>query len=107
MRSSNYDEYKGVVAYVRVFDGGIRKKERIKLLSSQAESEALDVGVFKPDYYPTGELKQGEIGYIITGFKDVSECRVGDTVTNVKDYATTLQYRNNIFPFICPVPIPT
>jgi len=77
---SNYDEYKGVVAYVRVVDGVVNKKDKIKLMATKAESEALDVGVFKPDYYSTGILKKGEIGYIVTGFKDVSECRVGDTV---------------------------
>jgi len=79
---SNYDEYKGVVAYVRVVDGWIKKGDKILLMSTKAESEALDVGVFKPDYHSTGELGPGEIGYIVTGFKDVSECRVGDTVTN-------------------------
>ncbi|MFH0923313.1 MAG: translation elongation factor 4 [Candidatus Falkowbacteria bacterium] len=77
---SNYDEYKGVVAYVRVFDGEIKKGDKIKLLAAKAASEALDVGIFKPDYQATGELKTGEIGYIITGFKEVGECRVGDTV---------------------------
>lgn len=78
---SNYDEYKGVVAYVRIVDGRIKKGERILLVATGAKSEALDVGIFKPDYKTTGELKTGEIGYIITGFRDVSECRVGDTVT--------------------------
>ncbi|MCK4554371.1 translation elongation factor 4, partial [Candidatus Parcubacteria bacterium] len=78
---SNYDEYKGVVAYVRVVDGKIKKGDKIKLMATGATSEALDVGIFKPDYSSTGELKTGEIGYIVTGFKDVSECRVGDTIT--------------------------
>ncbi|MEA3464298.1 MAG: translation elongation factor 4, partial [Patescibacteria group bacterium] len=78
---SNYDEYKGVVAYARVVDGEIKKGDKIKLMATGATSEALDVGIFKPDYLSTGELKTGEIGYIVTGFKDVSECRVGDTIT--------------------------
>ncbi len=78
---SNYDEYKGVVAYVRIVDGQIKKGDKIKLIATGATSEALDVGIFKPDYQSTGELKTGEIGYIVTGFKDVSECRVGDTIT--------------------------
>lgn len=77
---SNYDEYRGVVAYVRVIDGQITKHEKINLLATKAKSEAIDVGIFKPDYFSKGDLKTGEIGYIVTGFKDVSECRVGDTV---------------------------
>jgi GTP-binding protein LepA len=78
---SNYDEYRGVVAYVRVVDGEIKKGQKIFLMTTKAKSEALDVGIFKPDYFSTGELKRGQIGYVVTGFKDVSECRVGDTIT--------------------------
>ncbi|MDD4271892.1 MAG: translation elongation factor 4 [Patescibacteria group bacterium] len=81
---STYDEYRGVVAYIRVFDGTIKKGDKIILLATKAKSEALDVGIFKPEYKSTGELKTGEIGYIVTGFKDVSECRVGDTVAWLK-----------------------
>ncbi|PIR13395.1 elongation factor 4 [Candidatus Falkowbacteria bacterium CG11_big_fil_rev_8_21_14_0_20_39_10] len=77
---SNYDEYKGVVAYVRIVSGQVKKGDKIHLMATDAKSEALDVGIFKPDYKPTGELKTGEIGYIVTGFKDVSDCKVGDTV---------------------------
>lgn len=78
---SNYDEYKGVVAYVRIMDGEVRKGGRIALMATRVDSEALEVGIFKPDYLPTGVLGAGRIGYIVTGFKDVSDCRVGDTVT--------------------------
>ncbi|MFH0955699.1 MAG: translation elongation factor 4 [Candidatus Falkowbacteria bacterium] len=81
---STYDEYRGVVAYIRVFDGAIKKGDKIILLATKAKSEALDVGIFKPEYKSTGELKTGEIGYIVTGFKDVGECRVGDTVAWLK-----------------------
>lgn len=77
---STYDEYRGVVAYARIFGGRLEKGDKIVLLATKAKSEALDVGVFKPEYKSTGKLQTGEIGYIITGFKDVSECRVGDTV---------------------------
>jgi len=79
---SNYDEYRGVVAYVRIFDGQVKKGDKIILLATKAKSEVLDVGVFKPEYKSTSELKAGEIGYIVTGFKDLSECRVGDTVAS-------------------------
>jgi len=81
---SNYDEYRGVVAYIRVIDGQISKGERIDLLQTKAESEALDVGFFDPNYHSSGQLKTGEIGYIITSFREVGECRVGDTVTLAK-----------------------
>jgi len=77
---SKYDEYKGVVAFIRVFDGEIKKGETINLLATKAKSEVLDIGVFKPEYHPTGILKSGSIGYVVTGFKQVGECRVGDTL---------------------------
>ncbi len=84
---SKYDEYKGVVAYVRIFNGSIKKGDKIRLIISGAESEVLDIGVFKPDYFSTGELKEGEIGYIITGFKQVGDCRVGDTISSTFNQA--------------------
>ncbi|MGI6373945.1 MAG: translation elongation factor 4 [Patescibacteria group bacterium] len=78
---SKYDVYRGVVAYVRVFGGTISRGDKLRLLSSRTESEVLDCGIFKPDYVSTDSLKTGEIGYIITGFKSVADCRVGDTLT--------------------------
>lgn len=78
---SKYDIYRGVVAYIRVFNGTIKKGDKIKLLFTQAESEVIDCGIFKPDYFSTKELTEGEIGYVITGFKQVADCRVGDTLT--------------------------
>ncbi len=83
---SNYDEYKGVVAHVRLVDGVLKKGDRIKLFSTRTESEILDIGVFKPDYHPTGKLMAGEVGYIVTSFKNVAECGVGDTITTVADF---------------------
>ncbi|HKM40813.1 MAG: translation elongation factor 4 [Patescibacteria group bacterium] len=78
---SKYDEYKGVVAYLRVFDGSFKKGDRIKLMATKAESEILDLGIFKPDYLSQASLGTGSIGYLVTGFKEVGECRVGDTIT--------------------------
>lgn len=78
---SKYDTYRGVVAYVRVFNGTLKKGDRIKLLFTKIESEILDCGIFKPDYCSTGELATGSIGYVVTGFKAVADCRVGDTLT--------------------------
>ena len=78
---SVYDSYKGVLAYVRVVDGGIKRSEQILPMASGAKSETIEVGVFKPNLVPAEKLSVGEIGYIATGFKDVSRCRVGDTIT--------------------------
>jgi GTP-binding protein LepA len=78
---SNYDEYKGVVAYVRIVDGEVKAREKIALIATGASSEALAVGIFTPEYKNEPKLAGGQIGYIITGFKEVSECRVGDTIT--------------------------
>lgn len=88
---SNYDEFKGVVAYVRVVDGQLTKNQKIYLLATQAKSEALEVGIFNPDYKFTGELACGQIGFIITGFKTVGDCRVGDTVTIASEQAVNIE----------------
>lgn len=77
---SKYDIYRGVVAYIRVFNGEIKKGDKIRLLATGAISEVLDCGIFKPDYFSTSTLKSGEIGYVVTGFKTVADCRVGDTM---------------------------
>jgi len=78
---SHYDAYKGVVAYVRVFDGSYSLGPNLKVMSSGLRVEPLDVGIFGPGMIPTGELSAGEVGYIATGLKSVRDCRVGDTLT--------------------------
>ncbi|MBU1349925.1 translation elongation factor 4 [Patescibacteria group bacterium] len=92
---SNYDKYRGIVAYVKIVNGKIKKGDQIYLMSNKTQSEALDVGIFKPDYQSTNELKTGEIGYIVTGFKEVNECEVGDTITTFNNQQ---QQDNNIKP---------
>lgn len=84
---SVYDPYRGVVAYVRVFDGEIKKGEKIFLMQTKSRGEALEVGYFSPKLIPHSPLSSGEIGYIVTGFRDVSEARVGDTITLEKNPA--------------------
>jgi len=79
---SVYDSYKGVLAYVRIFDGQVKKGDRIFLLGSRAQAEVIEVGIFKPGLVQKEFLSAGEIGYIATGLKNVGLCRVGDTVTN-------------------------
>jgi GTP-binding protein LepA len=78
---SHYDSYKGVVAYVRIFDGKLTKRDLFKLMSTDAKFEAVEIGVFSPTMRPADELYAGEVGYIATGLKTVRECRVGDTLT--------------------------
>ncbi len=81
---SKYDTYKGVVAYVRIVDGKVKRGDKIFMMAAEAESDAVEVGFFKPGFEPTEELTAGDIGYIATGFKSVESCQVGDTITNSK-----------------------
>jgi len=78
---SHYDPYKGVVAYVRVFDGGMEMGQSLRLMMTEQVVEPIEIGVFSPDMRPTGRLEAGEVGYVATGLKTVVECRVGDTFT--------------------------
>jgi GTP-binding protein LepA len=79
---SVYDTYRGVVTYVRVVDGRLSKRERTLMMSTQAVHETLEIGVISPEPIPGDGLAAGEVGYIITGVKDVRQARVGDTVTS-------------------------
>ena len=84
---SVYDTYRGVVTYVRVVDGKLSHRERIKMMSTGAVHEMLEVGVISPEPVRTADLGVGEVGYLITGVKDVRQSRVGDTVTSQHDGA--------------------
>jgi GTP-binding protein LepA len=79
---SVYDTYRGVVTYVRVVDGNLNPRERIAMMSTKATHELLEIGVISPEPVPSKGLGVGEVGYLITGVKDVRQSRVGDTVTN-------------------------
>ena len=79
---SVYDTYRGVVTYVRVVDGSLSPREKIVMMSSRATHELLEIGVSSPEPAPCQGLGVGEVGYLITGVKDVRQSRVGDTVTN-------------------------
>ncbi|MUN62726.1 elongation factor 4 [Kocuria sediminis] len=85
---SVYDTYRGVVTYVRVVDGRLVPRERIRMMSTGAQHELLEIGVISPEPKPTEGLGVGEVGYLITGVKDVRQSRVGDTVTNHQRPAT-------------------
>ncbi|GAA3811986.1 translation elongation factor 4 [Sphaerisporangium flaviroseum] len=78
---SVYDTYRGVVTYVRVIDGRLSKRERTIMMSTGAAHETLELGVISPEPVPSMSLGVGEVGYLITGVKDVRQARVGDTVT--------------------------
>src|SRR5947209_2202149 len=78
---SHYDAYKGVIAYVKIVDGTLKNGERIRVMSNGVESEMIELGVFRPDMTPVGELAAGQVGYIATGLKVVRDCPVGDTIT--------------------------
>jgi GTP-binding protein LepA len=88
---SHYDPYKGVIAYVRVFDGKLEPTDRIMMMANGIRTQPVEIGVFSPDLRPIDKLEAGDVGYIATGLKTVSECRVGDTITNaVKPAAEAL-----------------
>jgi GTP-binding protein LepA len=81
---SVYDTYRGVVTYIRVMDGRITPRQRIRMMSTGATHELLEVGIISPEPKPSGGLGVGEVGYLITGVKDVRQSRVGDTITSEK-----------------------
>ncbi len=78
---SKYDPYKGVVAYVRVVDGSLDTRRRLRLMATGRSLEPLEVGYFRPALTPCPVLTAGEVGYVATGLKTVQDCRVGDTIT--------------------------
>ncbi|MGO1560637.1 Translation elongation factor LepA [Actinomycetales bacterium JB111] len=85
---SVYDTYRGVVTYVRVVDGQLDPRERIQMMSTRATHELLEIGVISPEMVPSKGLAVGEVGYLITGVKDVRQSKVGDTVTSAIKGAT-------------------
>ena len=79
---SKYDAYKGVIAYVRVVDGSVASRNKLRLMAANFAVEPLEVGVFRPGLDPVDSLGVGEVGYVATGLKNVKDCRVGDTFTD-------------------------
>jgi len=98
---SYYDDYKGVVLYIRVVDGGVAKTDSLKMLATKAEGLALDVGYLNPDMKSAPLLRAGEIGYIVTNLKSAHAGRVGDTITLTKNPSTqALEGYKDIHPFV-------
>ena len=85
---SEFDQYRGVIAYIRVVDGVFRKGEAIRAMAAGTEADIDDIGFFTPAMTPATELGPGEVGYLITGVKDVTRLRVGDTLTTRRNGAT-------------------
>ncbi len=87
---SKYDPFKGIIAYVRVFEGKLKKGEQIYFIRGKLRAEAKEVGYFKPGLTPGSELKAGEIGYLATGIKESEKVRVGDTITGYSQASSDL-----------------
>jgi GTP-binding protein LepA len=86
---SEFDQYRGVIAYVRMFDGRFRKREPILAMQAGTEADIDDIGFFRPAMSPAEGMSAGEVGYVITGVKDVARLRVGDTLTSRGSQATS------------------
>ncbi|MDO5480148.1 MAG: translation elongation factor 4 [Candidatus Saccharibacteria bacterium] len=98
---SYFDDYRGVVLYVRIFEGEIDKNSEILMMAAETKGLALEVGVLTPKMTPRDSLKAGEIGYIVTNLKTTREAKVGDTVTLAKNPATQpLPGYKNVLPFV-------
>jgi GTP-binding protein LepA len=85
---SSYDQYRGVVAFVRIVDGAFETREQLRAMALGTRFEAQELGFFSPSMSPVDRLTTGEVGYVITGLKDVSELRVGDTITSERNPAS-------------------
>jgi len=86
---SKYDSFKGVLAYIRVFDGEVKPQEKIFMKATSVESEVIELGYFKPELIKQEKLEAGSIGWVATGLKSVEECRVGDTIVKFSHRLTT------------------
>jgi GTP-binding protein LepA len=98
---SYYDDYRGVILYVRVIDGRIAKNSGIKMMATDASGLALEIGYLSPDMKPTKSLDTGEIGYVVTNLKTTKDARVGDTITLTEAQAETpLPGYREVLPFV-------
>ncbi len=84
---SHYDSYKGVIAYIRIFEGELKHREKLLLMTTETKFEPVEIGVFVPELVPEKALTMGQVGYVATGLKTIQECRVGDTLTSVSNPA--------------------
>jgi GTP-binding protein LepA len=104
---STYDQHRGVVTFVRVIDGKLVKNEKIYTLGTKTAAESLEVGFFRPKFEPGKELLTGEVGYIVTGLRDVRKARVGDTITNTLKPVEALPGYKQVKPMVFASIFPT
>lgn len=98
---SYFDDYRGVVLYVRIFNGVLPKNSNIKMMATNTSGIALEVGILAPNMHPKNQLEEGEVGYIVTNLKTTRDAKVGDTVTLTKTPATTaLPGYKDVLPFV-------
>lgn len=98
---SYYDDYRGVILYIRVFSGELNKGDNLRIMSNKTESLALEVGSLKPNMSPETKLSAGEIGYVVTNLKSTSEAKVGDTITlNTNPATEALPGYKDVKPFV-------
>jgi GTP-binding protein LepA len=104
---SYYDSHRGVIAFVRVFQGSIKKGLKVKLSASGEVFEVNEVGIFEPDLKPKQELSEGEIGYVVTNMKDIHQVRVGDTIINEKSSLPPVEGYRQVKPMVYASMFPT
>lgn len=98
---SKYDKYRGAVMYIRVVNGSLKKGDLVKLINKDTQAEVLEIGLLQPDMRPTGELETGQIGYLVTNIKTISETKVGDTITLTKNaHVEPLPGYKKVKPFV-------
>jgi GTP-binding protein LepA len=97
---SFYDKHRGVIIYVRVFSGSLNKNQVIFFLNNKSKASITEVGYFKPDMMACDVLSNGEVGYIVTGLKDLELARVGDTISNENDTSLTLSGYKEVVPMV-------
>ncbi len=97
---SEFDQYRGVIAYIRVVDGLFRKREAIRAIAAGSKAEIDDIGFFSPQMMGTDQLAAGEVGYLITGIKDVTQLRVGDTLTTRSEAPKPLPGYREVKPMV-------
>jgi len=99
---SSYDTYKGVIAYIRIVDGEIKRGDKVEMFASGVQTEVIEVGVFRPMLVKIETLRAGETGYVATGLKEIGQCRVGDTIISPKRGQSP--FKMGTVPVILPLP---